>query len=324
MSDLERALASMGLRLGMTIPNWPPGIVECLAAGELRDVPHAIIRSLWWASRQEVRARAGELEESLSRARLNALPAELRPRLVLRTSELWLSPRVRRVLATTSHEYLGDLARCRVKELLGVPGIGRTSLEEIERELGRAGLGLEMDLPSWNREIALAWEAELAAELRELRYDRTRVMLRVAGKLPETLEQELGRLVRQLSKPRDSRIIIRSLGWDGRGRRTPSALALESGSSPEDVRQIEKTFRAHMRGRHLGLDMLDRAQAYAMARCPGEFEEIARGLATAGITSAPFSIDGLMTAVEILRPPLPFRRVRIDGRHWLRGRLDRD
>jgi hypothetical protein len=119
-----------------------------------------------------------------------------------------------------------------------------------------------------------------------------------------TLEEELSSLVLVMKKPRDRKIIISYLGWDGKGKKRLQAVADKFGITRERVRQIAKRFegRFKKKGEKQIADMplLQRALSLVKDNIPALASELELSLRESRISKSDFRIEGILTAAQIM------------------------
>ena len=143
---------------------------------------------------------------------------------------------------------------------------------------------------------------EVAVRLRRLREA-------VQAKQSMTLEEELrdvmaSRLVDHAE--RTHLIVARYLGWDGRGGATLQAVGDEFGMSRERVRQICAPVAKTLAATKPFAPALDRVLSVVAERIPAPVSAIEKTLVAEGLTAAPFFLEGLTKAAEVLGRQVPF------------------
>jgi hypothetical protein len=215
-------------------------------------------------------------------------------RLLIPVRDLPLPTRVARCLARLSLERVGDLIRLSPETLLNQPHFGRGSLEVLARVLARLGLGLGAPVEGWppSDPIALAHErhVEMERELRKLFIPRD----------TGTLEDELRQLAAPAGSMRNASIVVRHLGWDGRGGATLEAVGREHRISRQRAMALVVRVRRqylHVRFNPLRLRTCLRLVTPALAEPATAAED---RLYRSGETSGRFRLEGLVTAGEML------------------------
>ena len=126
-----------------------------------------------------------------------------------------------------------------------------------------------------------------------------------------SLEQELSSLVLIMKKPRDRKIIISYLGWDGKGKKRLQRVADRFGITRERVRQIVKRFegRFKKKGEKTIADMplLRRALSLVKDNIPALASELESRLAESRIGKSDFRIEGIVTAAHVMGQEIPYR-----------------
>lgn len=130
-----------------------------------------------------------------------------------------------------------------------------------------------------------------------------------------TLEKDLSSFVLTVKKPRDRKVIISYLGWDGRGKKRLQAVADEFGITRERVRQIAKKFegkfKRNERSNIADLPALERALSFIEGNTPALAFKVESKLAESKITKREFKVEGIMTAAEFMGREIPFRVVKV-------------
>jgi hypothetical protein len=121
-----------------------------------------------------------------------------------------------------------------------------------------------------------------------------------------TLEEELAGLLPYERNPRNREMVLKYLGWDGRGTRTLESVGGEYRLTRERVRQICDRHVEYLKMHRAFLPVLDRTLKFLGESVPGLVEELEAKLATAGISDSPFRLDGIQRAAEILARTCPF------------------
>ncbi len=126
-----------------------------------------------------------------------------------------------------------------------------------------------------------------------------------------SLEKELSSLVLVMKKPRDRKIIISYLGWDGKGKKRLQRVADRFGITRERVRQIAKRFegRFKKKGEKTIADMplLRRALSLVKDNIPALASELESRLAESRIGKSDFRIEGIVTAALVMGQEIPYR-----------------
>jgi hypothetical protein len=126
-----------------------------------------------------------------------------------------------------------------------------------------------------------------------------------------SLEEELSSLVLVMKKPRDRKIIISYLGWDGKGKKRLQRVADRFGITRERVRQIAKRFegRFKKKGEKTIADMplLQRALSLVKDNTPALASELESRLRKSRIAKSDFRIEGIVTAAHVMGQEIPYR-----------------
>jgi len=119
----------------------------------------------------------------------------------------------------------------------------------------------------------------------------------------QPLESELLSL---LGGDEKARIVARYCGFDGLGGATLQAVGAEFGITAERVRQIVGEV-VRRRAHDLSpAPILKKALAFIAAHTPGFAGDIERELASAGLSTRPFRIEGIIRAAELFAGTVPF------------------
>jgi hypothetical protein len=120
-----------------------------------------------------------------------------------------------------------------------------------------------------------------------------------------TLEQELANLLKAARLTgRQGRVVARRLGWDGHKPTTLAAAGGAEGYTRERVRQLESRLHRHAERNVPELPLTAAALAVVEAAAPAARSDLARMLATEGISARPFDPAGVLIAAELGRLPL--------------------
>lgn len=125
-----------------------------------------------------------------------------------------------------------------------------------------------------------------------------------------SLEEELASLLVIMKKPRDRKIIISYLGWDGKGKKRLQAVADKFGITRERVRQIANRFegRHKKKGEKTIADMpfLQKALSLVKDNTPALASELESKLTDARISKSDFGIDGILAAAHVMGQEVAF------------------
>jgi hypothetical protein len=241
-------------------------------------------------------------------------------RLLIRLKELPLPARVRGCLERLGLERLGDLVGLPPEALLEQKNFGRSSLRILTRMLARLGLGLGMIVEGWP-------PADVIALSRERSHSTSEAVRRIfiprnGGKL----EDELRQLAAPAGSHRNVSIVVRHLGWDGRGGATLETVGREHRISRQRALQIVKRVRRQYQGVHVLPPRLDSCLLAATPRLAERADAVEDRLYRAGETNSPFRVEGLLAAAETLGLPAPIEMFflgadRVVARKGTRGDL---
>ena len=168
-------------------------------------------------------------------------------------------------------------------QLLGVPG--ENLKEIIIRISGSSHCPISPVLLTWRLE-------ELNNQLRQL----SRV----------TLEEEFAGLFAHERNPRNRALVLKYLGWDGRGTRTLEVVGSEYKLTRERVRQICDGQLEYLKARKAFLPVLDRTLKFIGESLPATVDELEAKLVIAGLAEIPFQLEGIQRAAEVLGRTCPF------------------
>lgn len=246
--------------------------------------------------------------------------SEITDRLLIRLQDLPLPGRVRGCFARLRLERLGDLVGLPSEALLEQRNFGQSSLRVLTRLLARIGLELGTTVEGWPPPDVVA----LSHERRDFTDEAVRRIFipREGGKL----EDELRQLAAPAGSPRNVSIVVRHLGWDGRGGDTLETVGREHRISRQRALQIVKRVRRQYRGIRLVPPRLDACLLAATPRLAEKAEVVEDRLHRAGETASPFRIEGLLAAAETLNLPSPIEMfligaARVVARAGTRGYL---
>lgn len=233
--------------------------------------------------------------------------AENLDRLLVPVRDLPLPTRVGRCLARLGVERVGDLISLSPEALLRQPRFGRGSLDVLGRVLARLGVGLGERPQGWPPHDAVSLAEDRRAEIQE---ELRKVFIPRDAK---TLEEELRQLAAPAGSPRNASIVVRHLGWDGRGGATLESVGREHRISRQRTLAIVARVRrqyARVRFQPPRLGACMRLATPVLAEPASAVED---RLHRSGETRAPFRLEGLVRAAETLHLELPFETLSLDG-----------
>jgi hypothetical protein len=108
-------------------------------------------------------------------------------------------------------------------------------------------------------------------------------------------------------RDRNSSIVARHYGFDGRGGANFQRTGNEFGLTRERVRQIVSESDPCRQILPRGGPALDRVIAFIAAHLPAAAAEVETKLQIAGLSLKPFRIEGIVSAAGLLNRPVPFR-----------------
>lgn len=116
---------------------------------------------------------------------------------------------------------------------------------------------------------------------------------------------------------RDSAIIARHYGLDGKGGANFQRIGDEIGLTRERVRQIVSETDLRQYFKSSGIGALDRVIAAIVSNLPARAEELETMLQTNGLTRSVFRLEGLIAIAALLRRPAPFRVTNLNGTRFV-------
>jgi hypothetical protein len=215
--------------------------------------------------------------------------------------ELDLSIRARNCLKSKGIKLIGELVQKKPSELLQTINFGKKSLAEIRSKLNKVKLDIGMEIIGWNEENVKKALRDYSLELNRLRQSEAKERF---FKKSEGLEADLARLAVLAGKERDRDIVIKYLGWDGKGGRTLEILGTEFGMTRERVRQVvakfEKKVLEAKRLRGIYFPKIYLALNRVAEQIPKEVADIEMDLVGQGISKGTFRLEGLLSAASLL------------------------
>jgi len=248
------------------------------------------------------------------------MEGEVMDRLLIRLRDLPLPARVRGCFERLGLERLGDLVGLTPETLLRQRNFGQSSLRILMRMLARLGLGLGMIVEGWP-------PSDVIALSRERHHSTDEAVRRIF--IPRdggVVEDELRQLAAPAGSHRNVSIVIRHLGWDGRGGATLETVGREHRISRQRALQIVKRVRRQYQGIHVVPPRLQDCLRSATPRLAERADAVEDRLHRAGDTSSPFRVEGLLSAAETLGLPAPIEMFflgsdRVIARKGTRGQL---
>jgi hypothetical protein len=116
---------------------------------------------------------------------------------------------------------------------------------------------------------------------------------------------------------RNSSIVARHYGFDGKGGANFQRTGDEFGLTRERVRQIVSESDPCKRLLPGTCPALDRVIAFIAASLPAQAAEIERQLQAAGLTMKPFRIEGIINIADLLHRPVPFRMGALNKKRYV-------
>jgi hypothetical protein len=229
--------------------------------------------------------------------------AELHLRLSIPLACLDFSTRARKLFATRSLVYVGDLCQERTTELQILPRIGVRTVGEIVTALERLGTSLGGERSGWTRETARRLERKAVQLAQQLR----------AGPTSDGLIEALLNDIRSVDPvPRNVSMIAAHLGWDGRGGVTLEEIGSAHGITRERVRQLCARTIKKLKARRAKPLPLVRAIRVARMMAPVTHEALSATLEVE-IEPSGFDARGLLTAAEAYGFRLELQSYRFGG-----------
>lgn len=238
--------------------------------------------------------------------------------LLRKVEELDLSSRAANCLKKRGINLIGELVQKKPSELLDILNFGRRSLAEIRLKLSKMNLDVGIGIPGWNEENVKKVLNDYSLEVYRLR--RSEAKKRYSSK-SGTLEGDLGRLAELAGSERNRDMVIKYLGWDGKGTRTLQVLGKEFEMTRERVRQVfsnfEKKVLEAQKVKGIYLSKVDLALNKVAEQIPRSASDIEFELVRQGVTRELFRLEGLLTAARILGRKPVFIVVRFGNQRFI-------
>jgi len=119
------------------------------------------------------------------------------------------------------------------------------------------------------------------------------------------LEEELWQLAAPAGSNRNISIVVRHLGWDGRGGATLEAVGREHRISRQRALHFVKRVRRQYQGLHVLPPRLAGCLHAATPKLAERADAVEDRLHRAGETNSRFRLEGLLTAADTLKVPVP-------------------
>lgn len=116
---------------------------------------------------------------------------------------------------------------------------------------------------------------------------------------------------------RDTLIVARHYGFDGKGGANFQRIGNEFGLTRERVRQIVCDAEPRRHFLPKGLSVLEKAVAAIAASLPAAASEVEAKLQRAGLTAKLFRVEGIVSAAGLLDRPVPFRITSLEKTRFL-------
>ena len=121
------------------------------------------------------------------------------------------------------------------------------------------------------------------------------------------------------SRDRNSGIVVRHYGLDGKGGANFQAIGREVGLSRERVRQIVSEADPRWYFRQSGVPALDRVIGIVTTSLPAPAASVETRLRAEGVTSQLFRLEGIIEIGALLGRKAPFRVTRLKGKRFVVG-----
>lgn len=235
-------------------------------------------------------------KSSLSEVNNRSATSEKKAKKILshQIEELNFSVRTINCLRSEKIYYVSDLIKHSKSQLLSIPYFGKKCLFEVVNELVKLNVPLDMPISDFN-----------SSQERKIS--------------PNNLEEELKNVASSIKGERDQQIVMKYLGWDGKGKKTLESVAQGYGLSRERVRQIytklEKKAKTLIAVKNAEYSKLESALKYITDHLPSGTDQIELGLTREGITKTNFNIEGIESASKLLGKTYDFTILKMNGKH---------
>jgi hypothetical protein len=152
--------------------------------------------------------------------------------------------------------------------------------------------------------------------------ERSRAHLKLIGPEPSCLEDELHRIVKAITKGRDTDLLIKLWGWNGEVYRTLESVGDEYGITRERVRQIEARALRRLKSTHFPTPYLRAAKGVLLKEAPAIDVELSKKISASGVSRNSFDVWSLSRAAEIFNERWPFQRLDVGSKRVLILRND--
>jgi len=230
--------------------------------------------------------------------------------------ELNFSVRTINCLRSEKIYYVSDLIKYSKSQLLSIPYFGKKCLFEVVNELVKLNVPLDMPISDFNVPLDMPI-SDFNVPLDMLISDFNSSQERKIS--PNNLEEELKNVASSIKGERDQQIVMKYLGWDGKGKKTLESVAQGYGLSRERVRQIytklEKKAKTLIAVKNAEYSKLESALKYITDHLPSGTDQIELGLTREGITKTNFNIEGIESASKLLGKTYDFTILKMNGKH---------
>jgi len=290
LEEIKKKLAELNLSLGMKIEGW---------------------------SLEEDKGKITYVtQEEILKRKSQKIIKEKTNNLLLPIEALGLSSSSTDYLAKMKVNYVGDLVQLKENTLLKSKYFRKKSFEEVEASLAVLGLSLGMKIKGWPPRNLLEFSQKYKQKILEKDKEEA-IKFRKSIKVEiNYLEDELFYIFISFARTdRDKLIVAKFYGWDGSGKHTLEEIGKSYNLTRERVRQIIskfiRTFRLYKKRRVGYLPVIDSVLKCISDNLPNLAENIENKLVKKNLTKTPFKLDGILTALDLLKRPIPFSIIKI-------------
>ncbi len=284
--ELQELLGRLGLKLSDDPSKPPPA--DCKLLAELLSP-----------------SSAGENTLSID---LSAANSELQRLLVTRVKDLPFSTRAQNVLIEKGITFVGELVQLNYHDVLRLHNCGRRTLDELAGWLEDHDLAFTTTIHDWSFQTALSLESTHSEAMVK---ERSQSLLKSIAPDPDCLEDELARIVKAISNERDTSVLTKLWGWNGKLYRTLESVGNEVGLTRERVRQLESRALRRLNKHKMDTPFLHAAIATLKAELPDMDLTLSRKIRERGVSRNDFNIWSIEKAAEIFDLEWPFARLDI-------------
>ena len=289
LAEIEEALVSINLTLGMQLPDW---------FGDVKQL----------AIEFEQNKNSEEVPE-------NKIDQELFVKLLIKVEELGFSLRTSNCLNSSKIKYIGDLVQQREYDLLKIKNFGRKSLSEINKKLALIDLHLDMQIPIWTDSHIQESLITLKNEIETAKSYVSKKMIEIdTNRGLSALEDELFYLTQPLKNIRDKKMAMIYFGWDGAEPTTLQNVGDQFLVSRERVRQICSKVEKKWRAQSAVFPTLEETLNLIKDSIPVNTDIMESMITAKGHAKRNISIDGIIKAAHITGMKVAFKIVKISGK----------